>query len=108
MPDPLTDPVPDPLAAALDRLWRTNGPELRARAERVRAALTDSGGATGDQAGAVRDAHVLAGALGTYGRPGSELFATAEALLARELPDDDPGARVALAAEIQRLLPDLA
>lgn len=80
----------DPLAAALDRLWQTNGPELRARAERVLAALT---GEPSDREGAVRDAHVLAGALGTYGRPGSEVFAAAEVALtggdpAAELVDD--------------------
>ena len=95
----------DPLAAALDRLWRTNGPELRARAERVLAALADPGG---DRADAVRDAHVLAGALGTYGRAGSELFAAAEALLEREPAGDHAAACRALADDVRRLLSDLA
>ncbi len=101
----------DPLAAALDRLWQRNGPELRVRAERVLAALAAPDGSGADRAAAVSDAHVLAGALGTYGRPGSELFATAEALLGGEVGGAPGGAeraaRAQLADDVRRLLDEL-
>lgn len=104
----MSNPSTDPLAAALDRLWRTNGPELRARAERVLSALSSPELEALDRADAVRDAHVLAGALGTYGRPGSELFAAAEALLDGGPEGAEPAARVALAADVRRLLAELS
>lgn len=91
---------PDPLAVALDRLWRKNRPELLARAARVEAALIDG---VADPI-AAEDAHVLAGALGTYGRPGSALFATAEDLLTV----GDPAARTELAAAVRTVLAQLA
>lgn len=97
--------MPDPLAAALDRLWQTNGPELRARAERVLSALSSPEAVAGEDV--VRDAHVLAGALGTYGRPGSELFTMAEGLLEAGRDGGDPGARAALAEDVRRLLLEL-
>lgn len=73
----------DALAAALDRLWQANRATLLARGEVVLAALEAvAADLPADRAAAARDAHVLAGALGTYGRPGSELFAEAERVLA--------------------------
>lgn len=97
----------DPLTAALDRLWQRNGPELRARAGRVLAALEAAGAGDGaDRSAAAREAHVLAGALGTYGRPGSALFAAAEQLLA-DGAAQDPAALLSLSEQVRLVLPDL-
>ncbi len=78
----------DPLAAALDRLWSANRATILARGEIVLAAL-EAGAAAEPPVcqAAAREAHVLAGALGTYGRPGSELFAEVERALAEPVAD---------------------
>ena len=65
----------DDLAAAMARLWTANRPKILARATTVLAALEDrAAGRSYDREAAAREAHTLAGALGTYGRPGSALF----------------------------------
>jgi HPt (histidine-containing phosphotransfer) domain-containing protein len=77
----------DDLAAAMDRLWTANRPKMLARGQAVLAALEDAAaGRPVDRTAAAREAHTLAGALGTYGRPGSALFAEIERVLD---PHDD-------------------
>lgn len=86
----------DDLAAAMARLWTANRPKILARATTVLAALEDlAAGRSYDREAAAREAHTLAGALGTYGRPGSALFSEVERVLAGDVegcePEADPG-----------------
>lgn len=89
----------DPLAAALEALWSKNRDRVLERAHTVLLAL-ESGS---DLEIAAREAHVLAGALGTYGRGGSAVFAEVEAALAA---DASPGAadRGALAHRVRDVI----
>jgi hypothetical protein len=90
----------DALAAAMATLWDKNRDTVVARAVAVHRALLDGVGL--DEA--AREAHVLAGALGTYGRPGSALFAEVE----RVLDGDEAEADLpALAARVSRAISQL-
>jgi hypothetical protein len=81
------------LADALERLWAVNRPNILARAAAVLAALEDAAAERPfDREVAAREAHTLAGALGTYGRPGSALFAEVERILAGEAAGGEPEA----------------
>ncbi|MGQ0843964.1 MAG: hypothetical protein ACT4QF_07490 [Sporichthyaceae bacterium] len=69
----------DALAAALAGLWAKNRPLVLERAQTVLRELElASTGQPADLSLAAREAHVLAGALGTYGREGSEVFSEVE------------------------------
>ena len=72
----------DDFTAALDELWNANRTRMLARGQTVLTALEDAAaGRPFDRATAAREAHALAGALGSYGRPGSALFAEVERVL---------------------------
>lgn len=84
------------LAALVEAMWRTKRDLVVDRLRSVVAAL-QQGAADPD---AAADAHRLAGALGTYGRPGSELAQQAErALRSGEVP---PGLADALLALVEQ------
>ncbi len=75
-------------AAAMAQLWAANRTKVLARGALVLAALEDAAaGRPFDRVAAAREAHTLAGTLGTYGRPGSALFAEVE----RALSDEEGG-----------------
>lgn len=77
----------------VEAVWLRQRPRVEARLHRVVAAL-QAGGADPD---AAHEAHKLAGALGTYGRAGSDLAQQAErALLDGEVPGGLAGALLAL------------
>lgn len=72
----------DPLADALAALWATNRGRVLARATAVLRELeAAASGRAADLELAAREAHVLAGALGTYGQAGSAVFAEVEGAL---------------------------
>lgn len=89
----------DPLAQVVEQVWQRNRERVLARLARTEVALRDLAGGVPADAGAAQDAHVLAGALGTYGRPGSELLKLAELALSGR-GEADP---LALADEVRRL-----
>lgn len=64
----------------VERVWQRQRPQVEERLHRVVSALR--AGAVDPQAAV--EAHKLAGALGTYGRPGSELAGRAERALRGE------------------------
>lgn len=102
----------DDLAAALDGLWLANRDKMLARGAAVLAALEDAAaGRPVDLGTAARGAHALAGALGTYGRPGSALFAEIERVLDGDegaTCGDEPEADLASCAErVRRALAEL-
>ena len=73
----------DPVAAAVEAAWQRNQVRIRSRLEHVLGGvevLADGGAPAPD---VEQEAHVLAGALGTYGRPGSALLRRAELALAQ-------------------------
>jgi hypothetical protein len=73
----------DALTTALAGLWAKNRDRVLTRANAVLDALdAAAAGQPADLAAAARESHVLAGALGTYGRAGSEVFAEAETAMA--------------------------
>ena len=93
----------------MERLWTANRPKILARAATVLAALEDAAaGRPYDREAAAREAHTLAGALGTYGRPGSALFAEVERVLAGESdgcePESDP---LSCAERVRRALQEI-
>ena len=86
----------DPLAAIVEAMWCAQRDRIVARLLRVVNAL-EAGVADPTSAS---DAHRLAGALGTYGRPGSELSREAErALLSGQV---EPGLAAALLALVEQ------
>lgn len=90
---------PEEVAALLEQLWQANRGVLLDRLDVVVAGLSGAPGT--DLQDAARQAHSLAGALGTYGRPGSPLLKSAERALADGAADD--GARATLAQEVRAL-----
>jgi hypothetical protein len=91
------------LRALLEATWSRNLVRVLGRLDRVAAALdrlTDDGDVTAED---VADAHTLAGALGTYGRPGSDLLRRAELLLSGAR--DDPAH---VAEQVRALRAELA
>lgn len=97
------------LAEALNRLWTANRPKILARGATVVAALEDAAaGRPFDRDAAIREAHTLAGALGTYGRPGSALFAEVERVLAEESAEPELEADLAsCAARVRQALQEI-
>jgi hypothetical protein len=91
--------VTDPVADVVEAMWQRNRARLLARLDRVEAALRAQSPAAPVDTAAAEDAHVLAGALGTYGRPGSELLKQVELALARR-SEHDP---IPLAEQVRRL-----
>lgn len=74
----------DAMAAILERAWERNHERVLGRLDRVALALEQLAGGSGGDTSATNEAHVLAGALGTYGRPGSPLLREAELCLSGE------------------------
>lgn len=84
------------LGALVEAVWLRQRPRVEARLHAVVAALRT--GAADE--GAAHEAHRLAGALGTYGRPGSDLAREAErALTSGQVP---PGLAAALLALVEQ------
>lgn len=93
---------PAEVAALLEQLWQDNRGVLLGRLDVVLAALeARAAGQAGAQQDAARQAHSLAGALGTYGRPGSPLMRQAEKALDSE--GGDAGSAADLAAQVRAL-----
>lgn len=87
----------------MEAVWQRNAERVRARLALVVQAVEElaRGGAPGQEA--TQEAHVLAGVLGTYGRPGSPLLRQAElALAAGQAPEAE-----ALVAELRALAVEL-
>jgi HPt (histidine-containing phosphotransfer) domain-containing protein len=103
----LTEPRRD-LEATIAALWRDAQPRVMARVEVVEAALAAlrSGGLDAELADeARREAHKLAGALGTFGMPGgTDLARTVERRLEAGLCPDDESALAAEARELRRIV----
>jgi hypothetical protein len=91
--------VTDPLDAVVARIWVRALPKVLARLDVVIGALSAAAAGTAAAAEEVRDAHVLAGTLGSYGRPGSDLLRDAELLLA----GTGDGDAISLAGQIREL-----
>lgn len=71
---------PDPF---VEQMWVKHRDRVLARLTALEESLDAlARGEQVDRAAAAREAHVLAGGLGTYGRPGSELMSRVELALA--------------------------
>ena len=91
------------LAAVVAAMWERNADRIRARLAAVLAEVEVlASGGQPDQRGQ-QDAHVLAGVLGTYGRPGSELLRRTEQALADGAATEAP----ALAKDLRALATEL-
>lgn len=89
------------LAEMVERLWVTNAHVAIARLDSVARGLEAlAAGEPADVAGVVEQAHMLAGSLGMYGRPGSDLLKQTEAALHAGV---DPATAAALAVEVRAL-----
>lgn len=89
------------LAELVERLWVTNAHVTFARLDDVARGLDAiAAGEPVDVPHVTGQAHVLAGSLGMYGRPGSDLLKQAEAAL---LAGVTPATAAALAAEVRAL-----
>lgn len=89
----------------VERLWAAN--EARSRARLVDVLVVLDAVASGDQADlelGISQAHILAGALGSFGRPGSDLLKEVE----QALREPVTAARAAdLAARLRQLATEL-
>ena len=95
------------VADAVERLWHSNRPKILTRLRQVVSAVEQLAcGGEVDRAEAQRQAHALAGALGTYRRPGSPLLKEVEQALAS--PEDDRPGMARRAEQLQALLTALA
>lgn len=97
----------DDVSDLVERLWQTNRAKVLARLDEVLAAVDLlAAGRAADRTAAERQAHALAGALGTYSRPGSSLLKEVERTLAAGSGDREVLARHA--EQLRALADDLA
>ena len=91
--------------ADLDALWQALVPVALSRVAVLEAFLARPGAEPVSRADAVEAAHRLAGALGSFARPGSAEAARLERLLRTPASDDDPQVALlvrALRAAVER------
>ena len=93
----------DAMSAILEQAWHRQHARVLGRLGRVALALDELAAGRAADASATGEAHVLAGALGTYGRPGSPLLREAEVCLS-----GDGGDPAALARRVRALTAELA
>lgn len=98
--------TPNPMAAALDRLWAQHLSEMQKRVAAIAAAsqALRAGDAGDDVATAGAEAHKLAGVLGSFGLHEGTALAREAETLCNSITEREPGAAAERLAEIAGML----